>query len=257
VRPWVAVFLSFKVCAALLALERHYGAAVVVLLAPDPWLFLQFVHPRQQAFGPAATSFETTRREVWLTIDDGPDPSSTPAVLDLLKAHGAKATFFVIGEQVARHPGLVRRMAAEGHSVGNHTFTHPLSSFWCALPSRTAAEIDQCVGALLLADAPFERYFRPPVGVRNPFLDPQLAARGMDLVLWNARGFDGGSRRPGAALACIAGRIGPGGIILCHEGGPRAATRLEFTRLLLEFLGAEGYACVLPPRSSLRPARPH
>jgi hypothetical protein len=107
------------------------------------------------------------------------------------------------------------------------------------------------VAALLLADVPFERYFRPPVGIRNPFLDPQLSSRGMQLVLWNARGLDGRGGSPQAALARIARRIEPGGILVSHEAGPRAANRVEFVQLLLKHLTSEGYACVLPPRDAL------
>lgn len=250
-RPWVAVFLSFKACAAALALAHHPVAAAVMFFAPDPWIFVQFILPGQQAFGPAATSFTTPRREVWLTIDDGPDPASTPAVLKLLRDHGARATFFVVGSQVGRYPELARQIVAEGHTLGNHTQTHPSNDFWCAVPSRIASEIDGCVAALLLANAPFERYFRPPVGIRNPFLDPQLSSRGMDLVLWNARGLDGAGRDPDAALARIARRIRPGAIVVSHEAGPRAIGRVVFVERLLEHLADEGYACVIPARDSL------
>lgn len=253
-RPWIPVFLSFKLCALALALRNYPTAALVVLFAPDPWLFLQFLLPSQQAFGPALRSFETEDDEVWLTIDDGPDPASTPRVLELLKAHGAKATFFVVGSQVAKHPELARRIVTEGHTIANHTHTHPAGSFWCASPSRTAEEIEGCVGALLVADAPFERYFRPPVGVRNPFLEPQLAARGMRLVLWNARGFDGGKRSPESALAAISGSIRPGAILLAHEAGPRAASRARYVELLLEHLDERGFTCVLPAPDKLRTA---
>jgi peptidoglycan/xylan/chitin deacetylase (PgdA/CDA1 family) len=227
-------------------------AALVVFFALDPWLFLQFILPSQQAFGPAATSFETSRREVWLTIDDGPDPASTPQLLELLKRHGAKATFFVVGEQVRRHPDLARQIVAEGHSVANHSDSHPSWDFWCASPGRIASEIDGCVGALLLANVPFDRYFRPPVGVRNPFLDPQLSERGMELVLWRARGREGAGGRPEAALARISRRIRPGAILLSHEAGPRARQRVAFDELLLGHLTREGYACVIPPREALR-----
>ncbi len=250
-RPWIPIVVSFKACAAALALSHHPHAALVVFFLPDPWVALQFILPGQQAFGPAATSFSTERREVWLTIDDGPDPESTPQVLELLGKHGARATFFLIGANVAKHPELARRIAAEGHTIANHSQTHPSSSFWCASPGRVAAEIDGCVGALLLADAPFERFFRPPVGIRGPFLDPQLAARGMQLVLWNARGFDGISRDPFLSLARIAKAIRPGGILLAHEGGARAKERLAFLGLLLEHLSRQGYSCVLPRREAL------
>jgi peptidoglycan/xylan/chitin deacetylase (PgdA/CDA1 family) len=251
VRPWAVVLVSFKASAVVLALAHHPLAALVAFFMPDPWLALQFILPTQQAFGPALTVFTTSRKEVWLTIDDGPDPASTPLLLDLLGRHGALATFFVVGEQVAKHPDLARRIAAEGHTIGNHTQSHPSGSFWCASPGRTVAEIDGCVAALLLANAPFERYFRPPVGVRNPFLDPQLRARGMDLVLWSARGREGAGGNPDAALARIARGIRPGAILLAHEAGPRAKERLAFVERLLELLAMGGYRCVIPARASL------
>jgi peptidoglycan/xylan/chitin deacetylase (PgdA/CDA1 family) len=250
VRPWIAVLVSFKGCAAALAATHHPVAAAVMFFAPDPWLVMQFVLPSQQAFGPAVTAFKTDRREVWLTIDDGPDPASTPEILRLLRAHDARATFFVVGAQVAKYPELARRIVAEGHGIGNHTQTHPATSFWSATPARIAEEIDGCVGALLLADAPFERYFRPPVGIRNPFLDPQLFSRGMEMILWNARGLDGGGRHPDAALARIARRIRPGAILLAHEAGPRAKGRVQFVEKLLDHLEDQDYACIIPSREA-------
>jgi peptidoglycan-N-acetylglucosamine deacetylase len=250
-RPWIPFVASFKACAFALAAMHHRTAAIILFFAPDPWVFIQFILPSAQAFGPAATCFATNQREVWLTIDDGPDPASTPRVLELLREHGARATFFVVGSQVGKHPELARMIVEQGHTIGNHTQSHPSACFWRATPRSTASEIDLCTAALLLADAPFERFFRPPVGIRNPFLDPQLSARGMRLVLWNARGLDGLGRHPQAALSRIARRIRPGGILVAHEGGPRAAGRLEFLELLLGHLASEGYACVLPPRSAL------
>jgi len=255
VKAWVAVVLSLKVCGIALAAERCPVAGALVFFAPDPWLFLQFILASAQGFGPAATAFATDRREVWLTIDDGPDASTTPRVLELLRAHGARATFFVVGAQVQRHPELARRIVAEGHTIGNHTQSHPAGDFWLASPRRIASEIDRCAGALLAADAPPEGYFRPPVGVRNPFLQPQLAARGMDLVLWSARGFDGAGHDPQGALRRIARGIRPGAILLSHEGGPNPGHRLRFVELLLDHLAREGYSCVLPPRAALRHGR--
>jgi peptidoglycan/xylan/chitin deacetylase (PgdA/CDA1 family) len=89
------------------------------------------------------------------------------------------------------------------------------------------------------------------VGIRNPFLDAQLTARGMQQVLWSARGFDGSGRDPQAALRRIAPRIRPGGILLSHEAGGRPQQRLKFVELLLGHLAQEGYACVVPPREAL------
>lgn len=250
-RPWILILLSFKACGIALAVERHPWAGALLFFGPDPWLFVQFILPSAQAFGPAATTFATARREVWLTIDDGPDPLSTPQVLELLEAHGARATFFLVGARVQKYPELARQITDRGHTIGNHTHTHPVADFWLAPPGRIAAEIDRCTGALLVANAPFERYFRPPVGVRSPFLDPQLAARGMLQVLWSARGLDGTGRDPAAALRRIAPRIRPGGILVSHEAGSRPKERVRFVELLLEHLGREGYACVLPSREAL------
>jgi peptidoglycan/xylan/chitin deacetylase (PgdA/CDA1 family) len=251
-RPWIPVVAAFKVAGAVLAAMHHAALAAAVFFLPDPWIFLQFILPNAQGFGPARTSFETDLKEVWLTIDDGPDPASTPRVLELLKEHRARATFFVVGDRVRANPELAREIVAHGHTIANHTDTHPSTGFWHAGPRRTAAEIDGCVAALLLANAPFERYFRPPVGIRNFFLQPQMEARGMELVLWNARGFDGAGRDPARALRRIARQLRPGGILVAHEGGPRSPGRLAFLELLLDHLSSEGYTCVLPRRHALR-----
>lgn len=249
-RPWIPLVAALKVCGIALMSTHHVDSGLVLFFGPDPWLFLQFILPSAQAFGPAVTSFTTGRREVWLTIDDGPDPASTPRVLDLLHSHGARATFFLVGAQIEKYPELARRITGQGHTIGNHTQTHPSTSFWRASPRQVASEIDRCVAALLLADAPFEHFFRPPVGVRNPFLAPQLSARGLDLVLWNARGFDGGGRNPQTALARIAREIRPGSILVSHEGGIRTQQRLIFLELLLDHLHHEDYVCVLPKREA-------
>ena len=87
-------------------------------------------------FGAVQTSYTATEKELWLTIDDGPEPLQTPAVLDVLKSSGVRATFFVIGRKVRAHPDLCRRMIEEGHSVQNHTESHPAGTFWATLPAR-------------------------------------------------------------------------------------------------------------------------
>ena len=84
-------------------------------------------HPRRRVWCACTGASRPTRPEVWLTIDDGPDPEDTPRILELLAAHGARATFFVIGENAAAHPGLIRAIAAAGHEVAHHTHTHPLA----------------------------------------------------------------------------------------------------------------------------------
>jgi peptidoglycan/xylan/chitin deacetylase (PgdA/CDA1 family) len=95
-------------------------------------------------FGPVVTRFRTRQKAVWLTIDDGPHPEDTPQLLELLKKHDAHATFFVIGRHVQKYPELARAILRGGHTLGNHTQTHPVLFFWSFLETRLAREMDQC-----------------------------------------------------------------------------------------------------------------
>ena len=102
---------------------------------------------------------------VALTFDDGPDPIFTPRILDILAQFDARATFFVIGKRAEQHPEIIRAIAAAGHEIGNHTYTHrPL---WLLPPRQTRQEIDRCTHVLttILGEPP--RYFRPPWGQSN------------------------------------------------------------------------------------------
>jgi len=96
-----------------------------------------------QWWGPVVTHFDTTRREVWLTIDDGPDPLDTPRLLEILRRFEARATFFVIGERAARFGEELEAIRAAGHEIANHTARHPSATFWCLGRKRIEEEIDQ------------------------------------------------------------------------------------------------------------------
>ena len=213
--------------------------------------------PNCQWFGPVITHFVPDGGEVWLTIDDGPDPEDTPRLLDLLDAAGAKATFFVRGDRARAHPELIREIVRRGHGLANHTFSHPQATFWCAGPRRAAREIDACNAALreITGDAP--RLFRAPVGHVNPFIVPAAEARGMHLVGWSARGFDGVAHRaePGAVVKRILRDLRPGGIVLLHEGrrGP-AGERVNVQALaqLFATLAERGWHGIVPDGTRLR-----
>jgi peptidoglycan/xylan/chitin deacetylase (PgdA/CDA1 family) len=192
-------------------------------------------------WGPVLTHFETARREVWLTIDDGPDPIHTPRLLAILKRFEAKATFFVIGERAAKFPAVLEAIRTSGHEIANHTATHPSATFWCLPPGRIAQEIDRCAVAT--------RYFRAPTGMKNFFVHPALARRKMALVGWTVRGLDTVSTDADAVAARIVGKIRPGAIILLHEAH-RTATDPDFHPRCLErtltALTSANYRCVLP-----------
>ena len=248
---WVAVFFGANFATIILIWSGYYFWAVPVFFLSSPWYAFQILKPSAHGFGPVVTRFATKRREVWLTIDDGPDPSSTPKILDLLDDHGARATFFLIGEKIRRHPALVTEILRRGHTVGNHTHTHPCSKFWVPSAQKTAIEIDNCADALRAAGASGIRWFRSPVGLKNHALHPLLAQRGLDLVLWSARGFDTSCHDPAKVVTRIAADLQPGAIILIHENMLNSALQLELFNKLFSRLKHEGYACIIPSAEDL------
>ena len=196
------------------------------------------------------TRFSTPRNEVWLTIDDGPT-DDTRAVLDLFDAHDVKATFFVKGILAEQHPELVREMLARGHSVANHSQTHPSGSFWCLTPGRVASEVDACNRALtsVAGDAP--RWFRAPVGMKNPAVHPVLHRRNMRLIGWTARGFDAVVSDANLIVARILPHLAPGAIIVLHQGREHSLRVLEAVIVAVK---QRGYAFVIPQDEQLRVA---
>jgi peptidoglycan/xylan/chitin deacetylase (PgdA/CDA1 family) len=198
-------------------------------------------------WGPVITRFATPRREVWLTIDDGPDAIHTLRMLEILQRFEAKATFFVIGKRAAEFAAELKAISAAGHEVANHSGTHPSGTFWCLPPSRVAAEIDRCgVSA---------RYFRAPAGMKNPFVHPALDRRNMELVGWTVRGLDTVSKDPASVAARIMRGVKPGAIVLLHEG-QRTGRDPDFHPRCLELtllaLRKANYRCVLPAPEQLR-----
>src|SRR3546814_3779319 len=113
----------------------------------------------------------------------------TPALLDLLEAHGAKATFFLVGERAAARPDLVRGIAARGHGIGNHSHGHPQAWFWALGPARMRREIMQCQEVLRAITGRAPRWFRAVVGHANPFVSAPLRDCGLARVAGDARAF--------------------------------------------------------------------
>jgi peptidoglycan/xylan/chitin deacetylase (PgdA/CDA1 family) len=185
------------------------------------------------------------RRAVALTFDDGPDPDCTPRVLDILAREGVRAAFFLIGQRARRAPEVARRIAGDGHDLGNHTWSH--RSLWRCGPAHTEREIQD--GHTAIADAAGEppRFFRPPWGKTN--LAMFGVARELDTpcVFWTIQPE---SRRPvdpaEQARRGIA-RARAGAIYDLHDadGVPGAGGRLvEYLPTLVAGLRAQGYALV-------------
>jgi peptidoglycan-N-acetylglucosamine deacetylase len=175
------------------------------------------------------------RREIAITIDDGPDPAVTPAVLDVLDAHGARATFFCIAERAARHAALCREIVRRGHSVQNHSHRHA-HHFALLGMGGIAREIGRAQQTLADITGQAPRFFRAPAGLRNPMLAPVLQRLDLRLVSWTRRGYDTVQREPSRVLARLADALGAGDILLLHDGN--AARTHDGKPVVLEVLPA-------------------
>ena len=218
--------------AAAAVVVNHMGLATAGL-----WPRSALLGPNVRRLPPAAAA----RHEIAITIDDGPDPEVTPAVLDLLAAHGVRATFFCIAAHARAQPALLRRIVDAGHSVQNHSDRHP-HHFSLLGPAAMAREIGDAQA--LLADLTGVRphCFRAPAGLRNPLLDPVLHRLGLHLVSWTRRGFDTREADPKRVLGRLTRGLAAGDILLLHDGNARRTA--AGVPVLLDVLPALLKACL-------------
>lgn len=245
-RPWAAVWAFAASQLAVIGVWWVWGwqAGLAAMLLSHGLMFWATLRPQSRLFSPVLSRLETDRREVWLTIDDGPS-AETPAMLDLLDAHGAKATFFLVGQRAQARPELVAEIARRGHGIGNHSHSHPSAWFWALPPRRMAAEIAEAQASLSALSGQPPRWFRAVVGMANPFVAAALRRHDLARVAWSARGFDAVAADPHSVLARIERDLAPGAIVLMHEGAGHGRN-VETMRLLLERLRELDYRCTLP-----------
>lgn len=171
------------------------------------------------------THVSTRDAVVALTFDDGPDPASTPRLLDILEAHHARATFFMVGVRAQRHPELVARVAAGGHVIGNHSWDHP------SFPLISGRERREQIRACGLALAPYgHRLFRPPFGDQD--LASWLDARwmGYRVVAWNVPAWDWEDYDGPSIVNTVTTELKPGDVMLFHDGLFQAPENRFFDR---------------------------
>lgn len=242
------------------------SAAALALLArtllgaaPPPWVAalalggylalatLGTLVPQLEMYGDVLWRGAPGARGVALTFDDGPDPQATPRVLEHLAAHGARATFFVIGEKARRHPELVRRIAREGHSIGVHGDAHDrLHSL--RSPRRVLEDLERALAAVEAATGARPTRFRPPIGHVSPRTVAAARQAGVTLVAWSVRARDGlGSPSPEAVAARVTRGLRDGAIVAMHdasERGEREPASVAALPLVLRELRARDLAAV-------------
>jgi cellulose synthase/poly-beta-1,6-N-acetylglucosamine synthase-like glycosyltransferase/peptidoglycan/xylan/chitin deacetylase (PgdA/CDA1 family) len=249
---WVLLFLGGLTLAAVLLLQgyshgavgetaqheyAHSGSAPMTVAEGGPVLNLSGDRPQ---------SVRMPRRTIALTFDDGPDPRWTPQVLDVLRRHGAHATFFVIGAHVAEHPGLVRRTVGAGNEVGSHTYTH--IDMASSSPWRIRFELDLTQRALAGAAGIHSRLMRMPYSsVPDGLSAPEYRAareagrEGYIVVLTDRDTEDW--RRPGADKIVQAATPpkGAGAVVMLHDAGGDRSETVRALDMLLTRLSAQGY----------------
>ena len=191
--------------------------AIAILAAAALGVFLWYACsvPRSQVFGPALVRGAVDRPQITLTFDDGPATPSTGQILDILLERRVPAAFFVCGRNVERHPEVIRRICAEGHTLGNHTYAHPFPYFLSR--RRMAEEIDRTQEAIERVAGKRPAVFRPPYGARWFGLYSVLRERGLKVVQWSDTGYDWKSDAAATVRSALA-HLGPGSVILLHDG---------------------------------------
>jgi peptidoglycan/xylan/chitin deacetylase (PgdA/CDA1 family) len=211
----------------------HVGAVAATAVDPHLWpwslgavvanhatITAAGLWPRSSLLGPNWTRLPpqaAARNAVAISIDDGPDPATTPRVLDLLDASGAKATFFCIGQRIERYRELAVEISHRGHAVENHTFRHP-NYFSLLGPKRMAREIAKAQDVIASVTGVVPRFFRAPAGLRNPFLAPLLRRFDLQLASWTRRGFDTVNGNADVVYRRVMRNLASGDILLLHDG---------------------------------------
>ena len=172
-------------------------------------------------------------QQIAITIDDGPNPQVTPAVLDILDQADARATFFCIGKAVEAHPQLAQEIVGRGHTIENHSYAHRHHFSVMGL-SQLRREIGRAQDVISQTTGRNPIYFRAPAGLRSPLLDLVLQGLNLKLVSWTRRGFDTVATDADKVLRKLERNLSAGDILLLHDGN--SASRANGKPVVLDVL---------------------
>jgi peptidoglycan/xylan/chitin deacetylase (PgdA/CDA1 family) len=219
------------------------AAGAAVAAGAGYWLCMS---PYSQALGTFPYRGEPAGRAVALTFDDGPNEPYTSQLADLLGERGIRATFFQVGRAVLRYPEVTRRLAADGHVIGNHGFTHELTNY---LTRRTLAQ-DVRKGQAALATAGLRpALYRPPWLLRIPALGAVLREQGLRAVSGEfCHPLEVGQPRPGLIAERALAKARPGSVVIFHDGsdgrGGNRASTVAAAKIVVDRLSRDGYRFV-------------
>lgn len=194
--------------------------------------------PAYEAFQ-AEKAKKARENMIALTFDDGPNPKTTPIILDILKKYNAKATFFILGQNIAGNEDIIKRMVAEGHEVANHSWSHP--NFVTLSADRVKQEVEQTQSALEKITGKRPTLIRPPYGAVNQAV---MSAMNMPAMYWSVDSLDWKSRNPQAVLSVVQANARPGSIVLMHDIHQSTADAVES---VIKYLQGKGLTMVTLP----------
>lgn len=180
--------------------------------------------------------------KIAITFDDGPHPTQTPEILDILAEYGVKATFFIVGKNAALHPDLICRTIDEGHELGNHTYSHIMLPG--VRPSMALREITDCETFITETTDYRPKVMRPPGGAINKTVARIISAMDCDIVLWNIDTRDWSHPAPDKIVTDILNKVRSGDIILFHDYISGGTPTPEALRRVLPELLARGFRLV-------------
>lgn len=226
----------------------RFGLGIALLgLVTGGLLTLSAVLPENNVFGPVFSQGSREEKLVALTFDDGPYPPYTGQILDILKETHTPATFFLVGQNAKAHPGLVQRMAAEGHQIGNHTYHHV--DLLKLDRKDIAQEVDSTNQVISELTGKPPAVLRPPHGFRDPVVLDIMKQRNLQVVEWSVMSRDWTNPGVEVIVERTVSKVKNGSIVLLHDGdgiesaAPRAQT-VEAVRQLIPLLRSQGYRFV-------------
>jgi peptidoglycan-N-acetylglucosamine deacetylase len=194
-----------------------------------------------QLFGTLVASAEPRERIVALTLDDGPGDVIVDSLVDVLRTHGAHATFFLTGRELAESPEAGAKLVAAGHELGNHSYSHP--HFFLLAPSRIREEVERTDSLLRAAGQRGPIWFRPPYGYKLVGLPKYLASTGRTTVMWSIEpdSYPEVAETSEGIVRHVLDRVHPGSIIILHPWYPSRRTSRQAIGPLVDSLHARGY----------------